>query len=538
MNTKEPVNKKNGSVFWIDVRDKNAEIKPVSDISGRYFNLLAAIFGERSLYTYSIIADNYEMYLKKTIDLILNSLKELEQDVIRNRFGLNSGIARTLEEVAADYNVTKERIRQKEASALRKMRHPSNAYSLINVFYNPQACNYENSNNKINYGALFERILKEEIIVYKENGNVSFNTLLFGKILASPRFNCESIDSNSYVDKDIETLELSDRNVTCLRRAGINSIREVIKLTPDNLMKVRNLGRRGFEEIQEKLKIIKNEECNKKNDIDHNKRDFYDTPIEQLDLSVNTYICLKQAGISNYRDLVGITPQDYVRIPNLDGMMLEEIINHIKIVIEMAIRDKKSIEQFELDANSIFSHAGETLITRTNLPASDMLRLLQQGFLYVSDYLQYYDVIIAKYNEEIKGPILCNKAQALRMLLGKYSSPVFRLFIPANVRSEMIRRNITTIKQLETEYHSFPTNIMEETKQVIQEVEEAYEKIKTGSSEYVRAFERYSDDEDDNSNDDTLALFSNRFLQFLLKQHDSLILSETKVQNDFAESLY
>ncbi len=64
------------------------------------------------------------------IEAVLNELPARERDVIRMRFGLNDERARTLEEVGREFDVTRERIRQIEAKALRKLRHPSRAKRL------------------------------------------------------------------------------------------------------------------------------------------------------------------------------------------------------------------------------------------------------------------------------------------------------------------------------------------------------------------------------------------------------------------------
>ena len=63
--------------------------------------------------------------LKEQLIEVLDTLTEREQKVLRLRFGLDDGRARTLEEVGKEFNVTRERIRQIEAKALRKLRHPS-----------------------------------------------------------------------------------------------------------------------------------------------------------------------------------------------------------------------------------------------------------------------------------------------------------------------------------------------------------------------------------------------------------------------------
>ena len=68
--------------------------------------------------------------LREQLDEVLETLTEREQKVIRLRFGMDDGRARTLEEVGKEFEVTRERIRQIEAKALRKLRHPSRSKKL------------------------------------------------------------------------------------------------------------------------------------------------------------------------------------------------------------------------------------------------------------------------------------------------------------------------------------------------------------------------------------------------------------------------
>jgi len=67
---------------------------------------------------------------QERLDDVLNTLTEREEKVLRLRFGLGDGYPRTLEEVGSVFNVTRERVRQIEAKALRKMRHPTRAREL------------------------------------------------------------------------------------------------------------------------------------------------------------------------------------------------------------------------------------------------------------------------------------------------------------------------------------------------------------------------------------------------------------------------
>lgn len=70
------------------------------------------------------------MLLKEQLSEVLDTLTPREEKVLRLRFGLEDGRSRTLEEVGREFNVTRERIRQIEAKALRKLRHPSRSKKL------------------------------------------------------------------------------------------------------------------------------------------------------------------------------------------------------------------------------------------------------------------------------------------------------------------------------------------------------------------------------------------------------------------------
>ena len=72
---------------------------------------------------------SYEL-LKEQLEEVLDTLTDREENVLRLRFGLNDGRTRTLEEVGRVFGVTRERIRQIEAKALRKLRHPSRSNQL------------------------------------------------------------------------------------------------------------------------------------------------------------------------------------------------------------------------------------------------------------------------------------------------------------------------------------------------------------------------------------------------------------------------
>jgi RNA polymerase primary sigma factor len=74
--------------------------------------------------------------LKKQVDELLKTLSTREERVIRLRFGIDDGYHRTLEEVGNIFNVTRERIRQIEDKALRKLRHPTRSGILMEFIEN------------------------------------------------------------------------------------------------------------------------------------------------------------------------------------------------------------------------------------------------------------------------------------------------------------------------------------------------------------------------------------------------------------------
>ena len=68
--------------------------------------------------------------LKEQIEKVLHTLKEREAEVLRLRFGIGDGVQHTLEEVGKIFKVTRERVRQIEAKALKKLRHPARSKNL------------------------------------------------------------------------------------------------------------------------------------------------------------------------------------------------------------------------------------------------------------------------------------------------------------------------------------------------------------------------------------------------------------------------
>ena len=99
-------------------------------LSGREVRSLLEQAGEPVSYTHLPADSAAFSMLREELNTALESLTDRERQVVELRFGLRDGRARTLEEVGREFNVTRERIRQIEAKALRKLRHPSRSKRL------------------------------------------------------------------------------------------------------------------------------------------------------------------------------------------------------------------------------------------------------------------------------------------------------------------------------------------------------------------------------------------------------------------------
>ena len=109
-------------------------VREILKISQKTTSLETPIGDEDDSYLGDFIADETQIspyeatsqrMLKENVDEVLNALSDREAKVLKMRFGLNGSRPMTLEEVGQKFGVTRERIRQIEAKALRKLRHPS-----------------------------------------------------------------------------------------------------------------------------------------------------------------------------------------------------------------------------------------------------------------------------------------------------------------------------------------------------------------------------------------------------------------------------
>lgn len=134
-NGREPTDEEIAKEMEIDV----ARVREIKKISQEPVSLETPVGEEDDSHLGDFIEDHDApapadaasfMLLKEQLEDVLGTLTQREKNVLRLRFGLEDGRARTLEEVGKSFNVTRERIRQIEAKALRKLRHPARSKKL------------------------------------------------------------------------------------------------------------------------------------------------------------------------------------------------------------------------------------------------------------------------------------------------------------------------------------------------------------------------------------------------------------------------
>lgn len=204
-----------------------SEFEISTDLSEHYpYNLALAIMGGDCPKNRQML---YRVYVPNLINA-LNTLPEREKKVLELRF--QKGM--TLRRCGKYLDVSQERIRQIEARALRRMRHPLRyRRCLMDTMDKVVEMEKENSRIRLENVKLRDKL--------KEMGYLSIK-------------DTEPSEEPDWTSITVEDMELSVRSFNCLKRANINNLEDLSNMTYEEMMKVRNLGRKSIIEIMEKMK--------------------------------------------------------------------------------------------------------------------------------------------------------------------------------------------------------------------------------------------------------------------------------------------
>lgn len=180
-----------------------------------------------------VLEDDLPSVYLQGVRFAISTLTEREEAVIKYR--LKDGL--TLRDTGKAMDITQERVRQIEAKALRKLRHPTRKKLMIAV----------------PLSELYELQEKYNLLSREHELLVKAMEIIQGKV-TTPQSIEKMANAAVWMQTELEDLDLSVRTYNCLKRANKNTLRDLVEMRPGDLQKVRNLGRKSFEEVVNTLK--------------------------------------------------------------------------------------------------------------------------------------------------------------------------------------------------------------------------------------------------------------------------------------------
>ncbi len=247
------------------------------------------------------------------IDAKLATLTEREAEVLRIRYGLPNGQPKTLDETAARFGISRERLRQIEAKTIAKMRHSTRLGKWFPAFLEKgvHGLLVELDNN----AAWREQTIKalEQRFTSSAAGELITNLSqevenLQGQVRALEAQISQYPKAFTALGMSVNDLETSVRAYNVLVRANIKTVRELAELTEDQLSTMKNCGRRTVEELKELLaahglrlgmRFDQNGFPIPEQAPTYPAREMAITIDETLGFSVHSIQCLKELGIEN-----------------------------------------------------------------------------------------------------------------------------------------------------------------------------------------------------------------------------------------------
>ncbi|WP_027215240.1 DNA-directed RNA polymerase subunit alpha C-terminal domain-containing protein [Butyrivibrio fibrisolvens] len=228
-------------LYFIDL---GHESQIVSVDVNSYYSFLYKVVNDPLFITYDFVISYFEEHIKTLVDKVVNTLTDREQSILRMRFGLESGIIQSYEEIAQDFDLSIDRIHQIEKKALKKLSHPSRSRLFQCFKYEAKSGKVNNNKLPIDYGKRIESWLREEIAYSKEGHSIDY--MLFSKFIKKHFLKHE----DSFTIESLKDFDISVRSYNCLVRNGVKTIGDLMSYSTEDLMRFRNLGRICFEEVE------------------------------------------------------------------------------------------------------------------------------------------------------------------------------------------------------------------------------------------------------------------------------------------------
>jgi len=393
-----------------------------SENSENYSKLVTAILG--------ITDSNIYLYSSKGIDEALNTLMSREKEIIVKRYGLEDGIPRNLEEMSQEYNYTRERIRQIEAKALRRLRHPRRIkqLDLVNLNYLKED-KYISQDERKELERIEEQMWNSNLIIKgnKKSHNIpSDENKLETNIDGKPFYriydimeeckNRKNLEEQEILEKEtglpLENMELSVRAYNCLKRSGIHTSNDFKRLTYEELCNIPKLGMKCVNEVMAKLiesGITLKDENKEETILDkyiNGKINASVVKISDLDLPTRA-MALYRTPIKTLEDLINTSEEELMQIKKLGNVTVKEIINRLKqieLLKEQANKENGDTEKTEEENNSIAKESEEKIMDNVIENNENVVEEIDP-----EEYLQewkesgeesYYKYLFNKYNTE------------------------------------------------------------------------------------------------------------------------------------------
>ena len=460
-----------------------------------YSKLVHAVFGEKRFFDEEIEVNDIQMYCSKIVDEVLHTLNPREEACLRERFGLDSGKGKTLKECGSILNVTTERVRQIEAKALRKLRHPSRSKHIRPIsFKTLKESRFITDEERAVLSDIENEVWNSNLIFKHEeiSENIDFDTTRLSIISdiskklqerskqSIERKKAEEVTqlreearkmaikhAESEVEKqfrlrefkamaktgdvitddiDIDELDFSVRSYNCLRRTGINTLKDLYGITYDDLDKIRGINKKSIEEIISKLaeygirlegqpelttgeaKETTRVEEETLEDVQNAKaaaiaearekamRDFEqkikepldDMTVEEMDFSVRSFNCLKRAGIHTLGDLRRLTDEDLYRIRNLGRKGKEEVLSKLEVYnvkiesgTELTTDEAETGEKVgEIPDERVYSESENEENMYENLSLEELIEIAENSDPKSEQYINIQKMLIQKVKDQ------------------------------------------------------------------------------------------------------------------------------------------